>query len=550
MSAPSSSSSASAGSGLTGWVAGAALGFGAGLLSSYIVNRQCSHAHTAPNNELNGSGDYLAAPSPLVELPLPLRDTKHNPKLETETLNRKQNIEHVNFGGKRVLMRVDYNVKVKNGKVVDATRITSTIQTLRAILEGKTGQQSAGAPGAAPGASGKQPKCIVLITHLGRPAGNIRVKEYTVEPLVGVLKENLPGVNVRFLKDCIGEEAEAATKNCEPGTVFLCENLRFHPEETGLRVVTHADGRIEKIRSTFAEKVAFRRALSRMGDVFVFEAFGAAHRPHSSIIGIDLPQRVAGLLMHKEMSYYGSVLSKPQRPFVAIIGGAKVSDKILVLENLLDLVDEMIIGGGMTYTFLRIIHNVNIGDSLFDQPGAGVVHKIVEKARLKGVKLHLPQDHIIGDKFAADAKVGVTDNERGIPSKWMGLDIGPKTRSNNSAVIARASTVLWNGPLGVYELGPFGGGTISAFWDLVSATKRGATTIIGGGDTGSASKFFYVGNKAVADSVSHVSTGGGSSLVLMEGKLLPAVGALSDIGDYSRPPPPDESKEPVDDEDE
>lgn len=271
-------------------------------------------------------------------------------------------------------------------------------------------------------------KCIVLITHLGRPAGNINVKEYTVEPIVNVLKENLPGVEVKFLKDCVGADIEAATRNCKPNTVFLCENLRFHPEETGMRVSKKENGEVEKYHSTAAEKIAFRKGLSQLGDVFVFEAFGAAHRPHASIIGIDLPQRVAGLLMHREMSYYGAVLSKPQRPFLAIIGGAKVSDKILVLENLLNLVDEMIIGGGMAYTFLRIINNVQIGDSLFDSDGAGVVHRIIEKARERGVKLHLPVDHIIGDKFASDAKIGVTDNERGIPPKWMGLDVGMCTR--------------------------------------------------------------------------------------------------------------------------
>ena len=307
------------------------------------------------------------------------------------------------------------NASQKNGKVGDATRITSTIPTLKQILEPKGPAKEDGS---------HLVKCIVLITHLGRPAGNINVKEYTVEPIVNVLKENLPGVEVKFLKDCVGSEIEAATRNCKPNTVFLCENLRFHPEETGLRVSKKDNGEVEKYHSTPAEKIAFRKGLSALGDVFVFEAFGAAHRPHASIIGIDLPQRVAGLLMHREMSYYGAVLSKPQRPFLAIIGGAKVSDKILVLENLLNLVDEMIIGGGMAYTFLRIINNVQIGDSLFDKDGAGVVHRIIERARERGVKLHLPVDHIIGDKFAADAKIGVTDNERGIPAKWMGLDVG------------------------------------------------------------------------------------------------------------------------------
>ena len=283
--------------------------------------------------------------------------------------------------------------------------------------------------------------------------------------------------------------------------------------------------------------------------MFCFEAFGAAHRPHSSIIGINLPQRVAGHLMNKELTYYGNVLGSPQRPFLAIVGGAKISDKILVLENLLELVDEMIIGGGMAYTFLKVLKNVKIGNSLFDAVGAKEVTKIMEKAARRGVKIHLPEDHIIGSKFSADAKVGVTDDETGVPDGWLALDVGPKSRSHNKEVINRAKTILWNGPLGVYEMGPFGGGTLSAMQSMVEATKRKATTIIGGGDTGSASKAFYVGAAPVMDQVSWVSTGGGSSLVLMEGKELPAVTFLSNIGDNSKPPPPDESKEPVDDDD-
>lgn len=450
-----------------------AVSFGAGLLAQYLIGQSTTAAASPSSSSATSSSSSSSSSVDRHELPLPLRDTKNNPSLDTETLNRKQNLAHVDFAGKRVLMRVDYNVKIKGGKVVDATRITSTIPTLKQILEPKNGASPC--------------KCIVLITHLGRPAGNIAVKEYTVEPIVAVLKECLPGIEVRFLADCVGPEIEAATQSAAPNTVFLCENLRFHPEETGLRVVKKADGSTEKQRSTFAEKVAFRQGLSRLGDIFVFEAFGAAHRPHASIIGIDLPQRVAGLLMHKEMSYYGSVLSKPARPFLAIIGGAKVSDKIHVLNNMLNLVDEMIIGGGMAYTFLKVIHGVSIGDSLFDPAGAEVVQQVIQKAKERNIKIHLPVDHIIGDKFAADAKVGVTDNDRGIPAKWMGLDAGPKTRSETSAVIGRARTILWNGPLGVYEMGPFGGGTISAFWDLVDATKNGAITIIGGGDTGSAS---------------------------------------------------------------
>jgi phosphoglycerate kinase len=233
--------------------------------------------------------------------------------------------------------------------------------------------------------------------------------------------------------------------------------------------------------------------------------------------------------MQKEMDMFLGVLSKPQRPFLAILGGSKVSDKVKVIYKMLDQVDEMIIGGGMAYTFKKVLEGVDIGGSLFEADSADECRRIVEKARERGVRLHFPVDHVIADHFSADARIGITDDKVGIPDGWMALALGPPTRAPNWPVIARAKTVLWNGPLGVFELGPFATGTLSAFWQLVDATKTGgACTIIGGGDTGAASKQFYVGTRTVADQVTHVSTGGGSSLVLMEGKALPGIEALTD----------------------
>jgi len=384
---------------------------------------------------------------------------------------------------------------------------------------------------------------------LGRPTGN-HAADCSLEPVAKCLQQDyFPKQIVRFLPECIGEDVEREINSCQMGTIFLLENLRFHAAETGIRLVRKADGTVQKEKLPFAEKVAFRQALSRLGDVYVFEAFGAAHRAHSSIIGIQIRQRVAGLLMAKELSYYGRVLGQPKRPFLAIIGGAKISDKILVLENLLNLVDEMIIGGGMAYTFLSVLYKIKIGSSLYDEPGAKVVESMMRTANSKGVRIHFPVDHIIADAFKADAHIGICSNDEGIPSGWMGLDIGPRTRIENGAIMSRANTIVWNGPMGVYEFGAFGGGTLSAMYDIVQATHRGAVTIIGGGDTGAASKHFFVGGTAVSESVSHVSTGGGSSLVLMEGKQLPAVGALSDIGSDSMPPEPTEANELVDDND-
>lgn len=449
-------------------------------------------------------------------LPLPKWD-KSDVTLSVEALAHKQSLEHLDWSGKRVLMRVDYNVPVKDGKVTDPARVDATIDTLKHILEYQ-------------GPNGGV-KCLTLICHMGRPGGKFNREDFSLRPVVEVLRNRLGDLApVRFLDDCVGPVVESEINNCAPGTVFLCENLRFHIEETGSSKDAHGN----KVKAESEAVERFRKALSSLGDVFVFEAFGAAHRPHSSVSGISIPQRVSGLLMQKELSYFAKILSQPDRPFLAIIGGAKVSDKIQVLENLIDICDEMIITGGMAYTFKKVLDGLEIGSSLFDEAGAGMVQTIVKRAKEKGVLLHFPVDHVIADNFSPDANVRVVDDAEGIEDGWMALDIGPKSRELNSAVMARAKTILWNGPMGVFEFPAFAKGTEQGMVDMVLATKRGCTTIIGGGDTGAASMKFKVDGTPVAKQISHCSTGGGSSLVLMEGKMLPGVDSLSDIQD--KPP--------------
>lgn len=440
-----------------------------------------------------------------VPLPLPLRETTDNPELSCEAMTNKLTLDDVDCAGKRVLMRVDFNCESKAGHVLDDSRIKISINTIKYVLA-------------------KKAQCVVLIAHLGRPGGDYDRKTFTLFPVVEVLSRYLPGTKVHFLDDCIGPKIEEAIENAEAGTVFMCENLRFHIEETGSGI--HQDG--QQIIASPEDVTKFREGLSRLGDIFVFEAFGAAHRNHSSVIGISIPQRVAGLSMQREINVYAEVLSRPERPFLAIIGGSKVSDKIDVIENLFNLVDEIIIGGGMAYTFKKTLEGVDIGGSLFDKEGAMRVAKLIKKAQDNGVTVHLPVDHIIADNFSAEATIGITDDSKGIPDGWMALDAGPRSKETFSKVIARAKTVLWNGPLGVHELGPFASGTLSVMNDLVTATNAGAVTVIGGGGTGAASHRMYVGRGPVATQVTHVSSGGGSSLVLMEGKMLPGVQALAD----------------------
>lgn len=400
----------------------------------------------------------------------------------------KISISDLELAGKRVLMRVDFNVPMADGKVTNSARIVAALPTIEYAL-GK-------------GAS------VVLMSHLGRPDG-AKVAKYSMAPVAKVVEELL-GREVTFLNDCVGPEVEAACAKLEPGKVVLLENLRFYKEEEG----KGADK---------AAILAFRESLTKLGDVYVNDAFGTAHRAHSSMVGVNHAQRAAGLLLQKELEYFGKALSDPKRPFLAILGGAKVADKIQLIENLLDKVDEMIIGGGMAYTFKKVCFGVQIGKSLFDEAGAKIVEGLIAKAKEKGVKLHFPTDYVTGDKFAADAKVGSATDASGIPADLEGFDCGPESRKRFAEVISQAKTIVWNGPVGVFEFPVFAAGTRAVGDAVVAATKAGATSIIGGGDTATAAENF-----GIADKVSHVSTGGGASLELLEGKNLPGVAALTD----------------------
>jgi phosphoglycerate kinase len=322
--------------------------------------------------------------------------------------------------------------------------------------------------------------------------------------------EKLLSRPVKFLDDCVGAEVEAACAAAQPGDVILLENLRFHKEEEGKGASAEA---VEK----------FRASLTRLGDVYVNDAFGTAHRPHSSMVGVDLPEKAAGFLLQKELEYFGKALSEPERPFLAILGGAKVADKIQLIENLLDQVDEMIIGGGMAYTFKKQISAMAIGNSLYDEAGAKIVAGVMAKAEQRGIKIHLPSDFVTADKFSNDANRGYTTDAQGIADGLEGLDCGTQSTEAFVAAVGRAKTIVWNGPVGVFEFDNFANGTKALAAAVAEATKRGATTIIGGGDTATAAAKF-----GIEDQVSHVSTGGGASLELLEGKVLPGVSALSD----------------------
>lgn len=446
-----------------------------------------------------------------ITLRLPKIDTTGNQPLSFDVLSSKQDLGDItDWDGLRVLMRVDYNVPIKDGVVTDDKRIVETLPTIQYIL----GPDSRGTP-----------KCIILICHLGQPAGNFKREKYSLLPVLQVLRDALPNTPVEFVDACVGTVVEEAIAKAKPGSVLLCQNLRFHPEEAGIRVDPVTGASEECSPESVAE---FGRQLSALGDVFVFEAFGVSHRKQCSVTGITIKQRVAGLLMQKELQFYSKVLNNPARPFLAIVGGAKVSDKIKVLENMMGICDEIIIGGGMAYTFKKVLEGMNIGSSIFDEEGAKLVGKIMKAARDNRVQVHFPTDHIIADSFSAEARYGETNDELGVPNGWMALDIGPLSRTRFGTVIRRAKTVLWNGPLGVFEMGAFAAGTLSAMVHMCHASHTGTVTVIGGGDTGAASAKFYYGDKPIGEQMSHVSTGGGSSLVLMEGKMLPAVPALTD----------------------
>ena len=443
-------------------------------------------------------------PKKKINLPTvsPIKMSKQQEKKQKTLtkLNVEDLISRNQITGKRVLMRVDFNVPFAKGTtdISNPQRVQAAVPTIQRVLE--SGAHS-----------------VVLMSHLGRPNGNI-VPSLSLRP-VSVLLESLLKRPVTFVEGCYGKDVEATVSNCEPGTVFLLENLRFHAMEEGKGKA--ADG--SKVTPSAESVEEFRTSLFSLGDIYVNDAFGTAHRGHSSMIGSKHELRAAGLLLKKELDYFSQALEKPQRPFLCILGGAKVSDKIQLINNLLDKADEMIIGGGMAFTFLKVINNMNIGNSLYDEDGASIVLDIMARAKAANVVIHLPTDFTTGSKFAADAEVGVVSlsDPVGIPDGVMGLDIGPNSSASFVKVVGRAQTVLWNGPMGVFEFDNFAHGTKSVMDAVVEATKNGTTTIIGGGDTATCCKKYETEKL-----VSHVSTGGGASLELLEGKVLPGVNAL------------------------
>jgi phosphoglycerate kinase len=411
----------------------------------------------------------------------------------------KKTIKDLDLSGKRVFIRVDFNVPQdkQTGEITNTQRITAALPTIQHALD--------------------QGASVVLASHLGRPNGE-RVAKYTLKPVAAKLQELL-GKPVKFLDDCVGSEVEAACAALKPGEVILLENVRFHIEEEGKA----KDSEGNSVKADPAKVASFRASLSKLADVYVNDAFGTSHRAHSSVTGVELPHKVAGFLVEKELAAFAAVLENPQRPLLAILGGAKIADKIPLIRNLVEKADDIIIGGGMAYTFHKVLNGMQIGNSLFDPAGAEIVAELVAKAKEKGVRIHLPVDFITGDAFSPTAKTGSATVESGIPDGWEGFDCGPKTRELFAKVIASAKTIVWNGPCGVFEFDIFAEGTKAMANAVAAATEAGAITIVGGGDTATAAKKF-----GVIDKVTHASTGGGASLELLEGKILPGVAALND----------------------
>lgn len=392
----------------------------------------------------------------------------------------KKSIEDISIKGKKVLVRVDFNVPLDEGRnITDDTRIKAALPTLEYLLKG--------------GAK------LILASHLGRPKGAGFEEKYSLAPVAARL-EALLGRKVTLASDCIGESAKAACASIKDGEVVLLENVRFHKEET-------------------KNDPDFAKALASLAEVYVNDAFGTAHRAHASTEGVAkfLPA-VAGYLLKKEIDIIGSALDNPKRPFVAILGGAKVSDKIGVIENLLKKVDTLIIGGGMAYTFFKAL-GYEVGKSLLEADKVELAKRLMDDAKSKGVKLLLPVDNVVATEFKADAENKIVDSDK-IPPDWEGLDIGPVTRELFGKEIKNAMTVIWNGPMGVFEFPAFAKGT-EAVAEYLSHCK--GTTIIGGGDSAAA-----VEQMGYSDKVTHVSTGGGASLEFMEGLVLPGVAALLD----------------------
>jgi len=393
----------------------------------------------------------------------------------------KLSIRDLDMSGKRVFVRVDFNVPLESGCVTDDTRIRATLPTLR--LAAERGAR------------------LILASHLGRPKGKPDPK-YSLAPVAARLQELL-GKPVAFASDCVGADAEALSKALGNGDVLLLENVRYHPQEE-------------------ANDAEFARQLAALCDqLFVCDAFGSAHRAHASVVGITkyVRQSAAGLLMERELDYLGRAVSRPERPFVAVLGGAKVSDKIGVVQNLMKLADAMLVGGAMAYTFLKS-QGQPVGSSLVENDKLDLARGLLEQARQRNFRLLLPVDHVLAQ--SADSPATRTADIASTPDGWMGLDVGPKTIEQFSREISRARMIVWNGPLGMFEKPAFAQGTLAIAKAVAAATKAGATSIIGGGDSVAA-----VEQAGVADQISHISTGGGASLEFLAGDKLPGVEALT-----------------------
>jgi phosphoglycerate kinase len=394
---------------------------------------------------------------------------------------QKKTIRDVDLRGKRVLMRVDFNVPLEAGRVTDDTRIVAALPTIRAILE-------------------QHPRAVILMSHLGRPKGEPK-PEFSLRPVAGALAELL-GQNVAFTEDCVGEPAERALAALPEGGVLLLENTRFHKEET-------------------ENDPAFSAQLAKLGDIFVEDAFGSVHRAHASTVGVTehLPS-VAGLLLEREIEYLSNALENPKRPFVAILGGAKVSDKIAVIENLLVKADKILIGGGMANTFLKA-QGIAVGDSLVEDEALDTARNLLAQG---SDKLILPGDVTIADAFDPTAVADTIKVMDGVPPGWRIMDIGVATVQNYGVELQDAKTIVWNGPMGVFEFPRFAQGTQALAAIIAGLCASGTIAIIGGGDSAAA-----VQQAGVADKVTHISTGGGASLELLEGKELPGLAALDDL---------------------
>ncbi|OIR58764.1 MAG: phosphoglycerate kinase [Amphiamblys sp. WSBS2006] len=394
------------------------------------------------------------------------------------------------FRDRRVLLRVDYNVPIRDGGVADSRKIASTLPTIEYILS-------------------QRPKNIVIMSHLGRPKGK-HVGEMSLRPVAGVLG-SLLSKDVLFIEDCVGDDVCGKVQGCTSGEVVLLENLRFHKEET-------AD--IEKAGDGERESVfEFRRRLTSYGDVFVSDAFGCLHRAHSSVCGIDLPERYCGLLVENELRKLSIVTSSAEKIDLVIVGGAKVRDKIQLIRKLCEKTKKIILCGGMSFTFLSVLYGTKIGNSLFDAEGAKSVPEVMSVAKEHSVEIFFPSDFVVSETATDEAVTKTVSVSEGVPDGWGGFDCGPLSRKRWREIILDSRVILWNGPAGMFEMKPFEDGTRAVLDALVDATKqKGATTIIGGGETAMCAMKWGAGEK-----LTHVSTGGGAVLELLEGKRLPGL---------------------------